>query len=109
MAPEPYDFGRAARHTREQCHAFTTPVDLLLAYRNATYEQTMAYLNAMAPEELDRVLQEPEYTPMPTVGVRLVSLIENGMHNVGQMGYLKAYHRLGGWFPVETPNISLYR
>jgi hypothetical protein len=69
----------------------------------------MAYLKETPPEEFDRVLDEPQYDPLPTVGVRIISLVENGMQNTGQMGYLKAYHRLGGWFPIETGNAQPFR
>jgi hypothetical protein len=39
----------------------------------------------------------------------MVSVIENAMHNTGQLSYLKAYHRLGGWFPSEGSDPSAYR
>ena len=38
-----------------------------------------------------------------------MSVLENGMHNAGQMAYLKGLCRFGGWFPGETPDRSLYR
>jgi len=51
-------------------------------------------------------LQKPFTTTMVasghTTGVRLVSRLKNAMNNQGQIGYLKAYHRLGGWFPSEA-------
>jgi hypothetical protein len=31
--------------------------------------------------------------------VRLVSVAENAMTNEGQISYLKACQRVGGWFP----------
>ena len=44
--------------------------------------------------------------PRPTVAVRLVSVLENAMTNEGQISYLKAYHRLGGWFPARGQGSS---
>jgi hypothetical protein len=41
-----------------------------------------------------------------SVAVRLVSVLENAMTNEGQISYLKAYHRLGGWFPREAKDPS---
>ena len=36
------------------------------------------------------------------MAVRLGSVFENATTNEGQVSYLKAYHRLGGWFPREA-------
>ena len=35
----------------------------------------------------------------PTVGVRLVSVVNDNMQHVGQIIYQKACLRSGGWFP----------
>jgi hypothetical protein len=109
MPADPYDFGRGASHTREQVRAFSAPAELLLAYHDAAHERTEAYLSALTATDLERELDEPQYQPLPTVGVRLVSVLENAMHNMGQISYLKAYHRLGGWFPAEAPDRLAYR
>ena len=109
MPPEPADFGRAAAHTREQVRAFKASKELLLAYHDATYDLTKAYLDAVPNAELDRELDEPQYQPLPTVAVRIVSVVENAMHNAGQISYLKAYHRLGGWFPREAADPASMR
>jgi hypothetical protein len=102
MAPEPADFGRSATHTREQVRAFRATPELLLGYQDATYERTKAYLASLDEAALARELDEPQYRPLPTVAVRLVSVLENAMTNQGMISYLKAYHRLGGWFPREA-------
>lgn len=109
MEPDPADFGRGATHTREQVRAFRAPANLILAYHDATYERTREYLQALQPHDLDRELNEPQYQPLPTVAVRLVSVLENAMHNAGQISYLKGYHRLGGWFPREAGDPASYR
>jgi hypothetical protein len=109
MAPEPADFGRSAGHTREQVRAFRASRELLLAYHDAAYEQMKAYLKTLTAEELARQLNEPQYQPLPTVAVRLVSVLENAMTNEGQISYLKAYHRLGGWFPREAKDPASFR
>ena len=102
MPPEPADFGRSASHTREQVRAFRVSAELLLMYHDATYERMKSYLKTLTAEDLVRQLDEPRYQPLPTVAVRLVSVLENAMTNEGQISYLKAYHRLGGWFPREA-------
>ncbi|HEY7164916.1 MAG TPA: DinB family protein [Candidatus Binatia bacterium] len=109
MAPGPADFGRSAQHTREQVRAFHATAEQLLGYHDATYERMKAYLENITDAELARELDEPQYQPLPTVAVRLVSVLENAMTNQGQVSYLKAYHRLGGWFPREAPDPSKVR
>lgn len=104
MPPEPADYGRSAKHTREQVRAFRASSELLLAYFDAAYERTKAYIESLTDKELARQLDEPLYQPLPTVAVRIVSVLENAMTNQGQISYLKAYHRLGGWFPGEAKN-----
>jgi hypothetical protein len=102
MTPDPADFGRGATHSREQVRAFRATPELLLGYQDATFERLKKYLSGLTGQDLDRELDEPQYTPLPTVAVRLVSVLENAMNNAGQISYLKAYHRLGGWFPREA-------
>ena len=68
-----------------------------------TYPQTLT------AEVLARQLAEPQYQPLPTVAVRLVSVLENAMTNEGQISYLKGYHRLGGWFPREAKDPASFR
>ncbi len=109
MPPEPADFGRAATHTREQVRAFRASAELLLAYHDATYEQMKTYLETLSAKDLARVLDEPQYQPLPTVAVRLVSVLENAMNDAGRIGYLKAHHRLGGWFPREGKDPMSFR
>jgi len=109
MPPEPADYGRSHTHTREQVRAFSAPGQLLLAYHDAVYDRTKLYLKTLTAEELARELDEPRFQPLPTVAVRLVSVLENAMTNEGQIIYLKGYHRLGGYFPREAKDPSGYR
>jgi len=109
MPPEPADFGRSASHTREQVRAFRASAELLLTYHDATYERMKSYLMTLTAEDLARQLDEPQYQPLPTIAVRLVSVLENAMTNEGQISYFKAYHRLGGWFPREAKDPTSFR
>jgi DinB superfamily len=109
MAPEPADYGKSHTHTREQVRAFRAPAEMLLAYHDAVYDVTKSFLKELTPEELARELDEPRFQPLPTVAVRLVSVLENAMTNEGQIIYLKSYHRLGGYFPREAKDPNTYR
>jgi len=109
MPAEPEDYGRSARHTREQVKSFRASAQQLLDYHDTAYERMKVYLSSLSADELARELGEPQYDPRPTVAVRLVSVLENAMTNEGQISYLKAYHRLGGWFPREAKDPASVR
>jgi hypothetical protein len=83
MPAEPADFGRSVAHTRQQVRDFRASLDLLLAYHDAAYERMKTYLKTLTAEDLVRQLNEPRYQPLPTVAVRLVSVLENAMTNQG--------------------------
>src|SRR5205807_679681 len=89
MEPNPRDFGSGASHTREQVRVFSASPGLLLAYHEAAFDRVVGYLESIDAAELDRVLDEPQYDPLPTVGVRLVSVLDNAMRNAGQIAYMK--------------------
>src|SRR5262249_18327405 len=99
----------SARHTRQQVNSFRASAQQLLDYHDTTYKRMKTYLNSLSADELARELDEPQYDPRPTVAVRLVSVLENAMTNEGQISYLKAYHRLGGWFPREAKDPASVR
>jgi hypothetical protein len=67
------------------------------------------YLEMLSPEELARQLDAPRFQPLPKAAVRLVSVLGNAMTNQGQISYLKAYHRLGGWFPQDAKDPASVR
>ena len=109
MPAEAEDYGRSARHTREQVRAFRASAQQLLGYHDTAFERMKSYLTSASAEDLARELDEPRYDPRPTVAVRLISVLENAMTNEGQISYLKAYHRLGGWFPREAKDPASVR
>ena len=100
MPPEPVDYASGHSQTPEQMDAFTVrDAKLLLDYLDAVSGRTQAYLRTLSVEGLDRVLDEPQYDPRPTISVRLVSVIVDGLRHVGQVEYLRGLLREGGWFP----------
>lgn len=102
MEPKPTDFGPGLTHTREQVAAFRAPsARTLLDYHDAIFERSKAYFARVTPQELDRELNEPQFKPLPTVAVRLVSVVQSGLQGTGQIVYLRGLHRRGGWFPRE--------
>lgn len=100
MPPDPRDYGSGHRQTCEQVDAFTcTDKPLLLAYHDAVFEQTKNYLATVANADLNRVLNEPQYSPLPTLSIRLASVINCNTRHAGQIEYLRGLVKFGGWFP----------
>lgn len=100
MPPEPRDYASGHTQTPEQVDAFSvSDAQILLDYYDAVLKHTKAYLSTLSANDVDRVLDEPRYQPLPTVAVRLVSVIADNMRHAGQVEYLRGLIRRQGWFP----------
>ena len=94
----PDDTNLGGGHTLEQVAAFRVESgDVLIAYNDAVYGRARRYLETLTDLDLDRELNEPQYTPLPTVGVRLVSIVSDNTQHVGQLCYLRGYFEGFGW------------
>lgn len=62
--------------------------ELLLDYYDAVHEQTLRYLGGLSAADLDRVV-DTRWDPPVTLGVRLVSVLDDDMQHVGQLGYIR--------------------
>jgi uncharacterized damage-inducible protein DinB len=62
--------------------------DLLAGYLAAVGERTHAYVATLAPDDLDRVV-DTHWDPPVTLGVRLVSVVNEVNQHVGQAAYLR--------------------
>jgi uncharacterized damage-inducible protein DinB len=106
MPPDPRDYGSGHRHTAAQVDAFAvTDKQLLMDYLNAVFDRTKAYLANVTNEDLNRVLNEAQYQPLPTLSIRLASVINCNTRHAGQIEYLRGLVKCGGWFPAaeKTP------
>lgn len=102
MPPDPKDYGSGHRQTRAQVEAFqVTDKALLLDYLDAVFAQTKSYLATVSNADLNRVLDEPQYQPLPTLSIRLASVINCNTRHAGQIEYLRGLVKSGGWFPAE--------
>jgi uncharacterized damage-inducible protein DinB len=63
-------------------------VDLLVSYYDAVAARTIAFLERLAPGELDRIVDE-RWDPPVTMGVRLVSIADDDIQHAGQAAYLR--------------------
>ena len=106
MPSDAKDYGSGHRHTRAQVEAFTvTDKPLLLDYLEAVFAQTKSYLATVSNADLNRVLNEPQYEPLPTLSIRLASVINCNTRHAGQIEYLRGLIKNGGWFPRESSRV----
>ncbi|MGW1029372.1 mycothiol transferase [Streptomyces sp. NPDC002577] len=62
--------------------------ELLLGYYDAVHEQTLDFLNGLEDGDLDRIVDE-SWTPPVSLGVRLVSVIEDDLQHAGQAAFVR--------------------
>jgi len=100
-APDPRDIGWG--HTSEEVSSFRSPdVATLLGYYRAVLERTKRYIAALTPNDLDRELNEPWFQPLPTVGVRLVSILSDDLQHAGQIAYVRGLLKGKGWLEASS-------
>jgi hypothetical protein len=98
LAPDPDNEGFG--HTPAQVAAFRTPNgQTLLDYHDRVSARSKAYVAGLAAADFDRTLDEPQWNPLPTVGVRLVSVIADNLQHAGQTAYLRGLFQGKGWLP----------
>ena len=82
----------------EQVSAFESPdAETLLDYLRAVVERSKRYFMTLSTSDLDRELNEPRFQPLPTVGVRLVSILEDSLLHAGQAAYVRGLRQGKGW------------
>jgi hypothetical protein len=94
--PEPKDVGFG--HSPEQVSAFKSPDSrTLLGYNRAVVEHSKQYISSLTENDLDRELNEPWFQPLPTVAVRLVSILDDSVLHAGQAAYVRGLRQGKGW------------
>jgi uncharacterized damage-inducible protein DinB len=87
LKPDPEDHGY--RHTAAQVLAVRPEsAAVLVDYYQAVHERTLAFLGGLTEAELDRVVDR-SWDPPVTLGVRLVSVLNDDTQHVGQAAYLR--------------------
>jgi hypothetical protein len=61
---------------------------VLVDYYQAVHDRTRAYLGGLTATDLDRVVDEA-WDPPVTLGVRLVSVLNDDTQHVGQAAYVR--------------------
>ncbi|MGH3423382.1 MAG: mycothiol transferase [Nocardioidaceae bacterium] len=62
--------------------------DLLTAYHDAVHDATSRYLDGLGDEDLARIV-DPSWDPPVSLGVRLVSVIGDGLEHIGQAAFVR--------------------
>jgi uncharacterized damage-inducible protein DinB len=62
--------------------------DLLTRYYDAVHEQTLDFVRGLTDADLDRVVDR-SWTPPVTLGVRLVSVVNDDTQHVGQAAFVR--------------------
>lgn len=75
-------------HTSEQVGQVRADAELLASYLSAVHAQSVDYLRTLGEGDLDRVVDE-RWDPPVTLGVRLVSVVNDDTQHVGQAGYVR--------------------
>lgn len=85
--PDPEDHGYG--HTAADV-ASIRPASgqVLLDYYDAVHERTSRYLGGLSASDLDRVVDE-RWDPPVTLGVRLVSVLDDDVQHAGQAAYAR--------------------
>ena len=92
--PDDSGFG----HTPEQVSAFkSTNADILIDYNRAVLERSKYYIQSLSKGDLARELNEPWFQPLPTVGVSLVSILNDSVIHAGQAAYARGLRQGKGW------------
>ncbi|MXP22932.1 DUF664 domain-containing protein [Gordonia sp. HNM0687] len=61
---------------------------LLAEYHDASHAATVDYLGTLSDDDLDRVIDE-NWDPPVTLGVRLVSVLDDDAQHIGQAAYIR--------------------
>jgi hypothetical protein len=75
-------------HTAGQVAAVRTGGELLVAYHDAVYRQTIDHVAKLLDDDLPRIVDR-SWDPPVTLGVRLVSVIADDLEHVGQAAFIR--------------------
>jgi hypothetical protein len=75
-------------HTSADVGAVRVSSELLAGYHDAVAQAVLAYVGTLAPDDLDRVVDD-RWDPPVTLGVRLVSVVNDMTQHLGQAAYVR--------------------
>ena len=75
-------------HTSAQVAAVDVDADLLMGYHDAAHARAVAYVRGLADDDFARIVDR-RWDPPVTLGVRLVSVVNDCTQHVGQAALLR--------------------
>jgi uncharacterized damage-inducible protein DinB len=75
-------------HGSDDVAAVVAPAELLTGYYDFVHEQTLRYLAGLTADDLDAVV-DTSWDPPVTLGVRLVSVVNDDLQHAGQAAFLR--------------------
>ncbi|PWI42802.1 DUF664 domain-containing protein [Streptomyces sp. ICBB 8177] len=75
-------------HSGDEVAAVRASATLLTGYHDAVHERTLHYVGGLSGHDLDRIVDEA-WDPPVTLGVRLVSVINDATQHVGQAAFVR--------------------
>jgi hypothetical protein len=75
-------------HTSDDVAAVKPDSDLLLGYYDAVHAQTIRFVERITDGDLNRIVDE-SWDPPVTLGVRLVSVIDDDAQHAGQAAFVR--------------------
>jgi uncharacterized damage-inducible protein DinB len=82
--PKEHGYGQSS----DAVAAVRASADLLTGYHDAVHEQSVSYVRTLSGADLDRVIDE-RWDPPVTLGVRLVSVVNDTTQHVGQASFVR--------------------
>lgn len=87
VEPDPGDIGYG--HAPQEVAAVRPESwQVLVDYHAAVADRTREYVRGLHPDDLDRIVDEA-YDPPVTLGMRLISVLNDDTQHVGQAAYLR--------------------
>jgi uncharacterized damage-inducible protein DinB len=87
LKTDPSDTGYG--HTAARVSAVAPESDqALIDYYEAVHDRTIEALQALTPADLDRIVDR-DWDPPVSLGVRLVSILDDDIQHAGQAAYLR--------------------
>jgi len=80
-------------HGSADVAAVRVSADLLAGYHDAVHARTVEYVAGLGAEDYDLVVDE-SWGPPVTLGVRLVSVVADGLQHAGQAAYVRGLLRV---------------
>ena len=89
--PEAHGYGQ----TSDEVGQVDVEGDLLRGYFDAVHEATIRYVSGLRADDLDRIVDE-RWDPPVSLGVRLVSVIEDDIAHAGQAAFVRGLAERAG-------------